>query len=656
MRTRRLAWIVAAVLAACRARPAPVVPGATDIAVTQVNLEPRDGEQLVVAYKVLRNNLGLRPGNVLFPARKLNEFRLAEDRRLIVGFLHYRGYFDAEVDEPKVVYAANGTSVAVTWKIHEGAQYKVGSLDIVGAPPEHAAMLRAMVPFDAGSPVDLEVYRPLRRALAERLQDEGYGHARGYSRLFVDRKKKSVAWFYYLDPGPRTRIGRIEVAGNKQVPSPKILERAGLTPGRPYSTAEKRRAELALLDTGAFASAVITTDADIMTGPPEHPDTGGLLAPEQVDANGDLVPRKLGEELALRLTVVEAPSKQLRAEVGVEADPTRIDGYVGTRAVFRNALGAQHHLVFEGNVGYGWLVRDEQDPVDGVYGSARAQYHHPGWVTRNLDLRITARWRDVIYPAAVLREITVGPGVRSTLSQHSFVDIDLGYRVGITRNLPALDAMTRAAVELPESERSDGPELTASLIADHRDDRVEPMDGWFASVRTSFAPGGAFGDNRWLQLAGDVRGFFPLKAGWSLGARVAGAAVVLADDSGVPFGPRLFGGGAWGMRGFGRDRLSPTADGFEVGGRSLVESNVELRWLPFRQFYGLTAFVDTGAAGAALDPFVDGVSAALGLGARLRTWYLPLAIDVSYRAVDHGDLGPPGLSRLLVLFRLGEAF
>jgi outer membrane protein assembly factor BamA len=633
-----------------------VVPGATDIAVTKVSLEPRDGEQLAVAYKVLHNNLGLRPGNVLFPARKLNEFRLAEDRRRIVGFLHYRGYFDAEVEEPKVVYAPDGKSVAVTWKIHEGAQYFIGSLDIVGAPPEHAAMLRAMVPFDRGSPIDLEVYRPLRRALAERLQDEGYGHARGYSRLFVDREKKTVAWFYYLDPGPQTRIGTVEVAGNKQVPAPKILERAGLSPGRPYSTAEKRRAEMALLDTGAFASAVITTDADIMTGPPEHPDTGGALAPEQVDANGDLVPRKLGDTLALRVTVVEAPSTQLRAEVGVEADPTRLDGYVGTRAVLRNALGAQHHLVFEGNVGYGWLVRDEQDPVDGVYGRARAQYHHPGWLTRNLDLRITANWRDVIYPAALLREITVGPGVRTTLTPHTFIDFDLGYRVGITRNLPALDAMTRASVDLPEADRSDGPEVTASVIADHRDDRVEPADGWFASARASFSPGGPFGDNRWLMLAGDLRGFKPIGGGWSVGARVAGAAVTLVDDSGVPFGPRLFGGGAWGMRGFGRDRLSPTVDGVEVGGRSLLETSVELRWLPFRQFYGVAAFVDAGAAGAKLDPFVDGVSAAVGLGARLRTWYLPIAIDVSYRALDHNDLGPPGLSRLLVLFRLGEAF
>ena len=656
--------IVVAVLAACRAKPAPVVPGQTEIAVTAVKLEARDGERLHASYGELTPMLGLRVGNAVYPARSFNEFRLAEDRRRIGAYLQGHGYFDAEVDAPTLAYAADQRSVAVTWKLHEGTRYTISSVELVGVPAEHAAELRAMVPFDAGSQVNLEVYRPLRRDLAERLQDHGYGHARGYSRAFVDREHKSVAWFYYLDPGPRTKIRTIAVEGNKQVPAPSILERAGLAPGAAYSTADKRRAELALLDTGAFASAVIVSDADIQTGPPEHPDTGGVLAAEQVDEKGDLVPRKLATDVSLRIVVVEAPAKQLRAEVGIEADPTRLDVYAGTRVTLRNVLGAQHHVVLEGNVGYGWLVRDEHDPVDGIYGSARAQYVHPGWLARTLDLRIGATWRDVVYPAALLREITVGPGVRSTITPQTFVDVDLGYRVGITRGLPALDPMTREAVALPMGDRSDGPELTASVIADHRDDRVEPKDGWFASARGSLAPGGAFGDNRWLQLAADLRGFVPLGGAWSLGARASGGAVVLTGEDGVPFGPRLFGGGAFGMRGFGRDRLSPTVcadatamcDDVEVGGKSLVEASLELRLLPFRKFYGAAVFVDAGAAGAGLDPTEDGVSAALGLGARLRSWYLPIAVDVSYRALDHGELAAPGLDHLLVLLRIGEAF
>ena len=68
-------------------------------------------------------------------------------------------------------------------------------------------------------------------------------------------------------------------------------------------------------------------------------------------------------------------------------------------------------------------------------------------------------------------------------------------------------------------------------------------------------------------------------------------------------------------------------------------------------------FIDAGGAGPGLDPTEDGLSAALGFGARLRTWYLPIAIDVSYRGFDRGQLrAPSGLDRWLLLFRIGEAF
>ncbi len=635
------------------------VPGQTTIAVSKVEIEPRAGEHLDVNYEPLYEYLGLRKKDAVRPERTFNEFRLAEDRRRIQAFLNDTGRFDAEVDEPELVYSPDHTSVAVTWHVHEGAAYHVGSIDLVGAPPEHAVMLRGMIPFAVGDEIDLETYRPLRRALAERLQDEGYGHARGYSRVFVDRETKTVAWFYYLDPGPHTKIGSIKVEGNHAVPADVILARAGLTVDKTYSTADKRRAELALLDTGAFASAVVLSDADIQTGPPEHPDTGGVLAPEQVDTDGKLVPRHLSDSVAVRVIVVEAPGKQLRAELGVEADPGRIDSYAGARMLLRNLLVPQQHVVLEGHVGYGVLFDDDQ-PAGGVYGSALAQYLVPGFATRSLDLRLTGRWRDVLYPAAMLREVVAGPGVRSTLAPGVFLDVDAFYRFGRQLDQPAFDAMTTAALALPMDNDSRGAEFEASLIADRRNDRVEPTAGWFVATRSSYSPGGPLGDHRWLQLDGDARAFLPLSKAWSIGVRGSAGIVLLPGDDGVPLGPRLFGGGAHGMRGYGRDRLSPSAcdamgECSLVGGRSLVESSAELRLLPFRKLYGAAVFVDAGAAGAGTNAFENGISVAAGLGARIRSWYLPVGIDVSYGVVRENEVAGD-LDRLLVFFRIGEAF
>jgi outer membrane translocation and assembly module TamA len=655
-------FVAVMLLAVACAKPAPAVyPGTTEIAVSAVTIVPRAGERAELSYKPLYEWLGLRARSAIRPGRPFNEFRLAEDRRRVLAYLHDEGHLDGEVDEPELVYSADHKQVAVTWRVHEGPAYSIASVDMIGAPPEHDAMLRAMIPFHAGDPVELEIYRPIRRALAERLQDEGYGHARGYSRMFVDRSARTVAWFYYLDPGPKTRIGTIEIIGNRRVPADMILSRSRLALGHEYSTAEKRRAELALLDSGAFASATVLTDADIQTGPAEHPDTGGVLATEQVDSSGKLVPRKLSDELSVRVIVVEAPARQMRAELGIEADPSRVDAYAGMRVMFRNALAPQHHVVLEGNVGYGWLV-GEDDPAKGLYGSALAQYLHPSWITEGLDLRVTGRWRDTLYPSAMLREVAAGPGVRRTITPGVFFDVDALYRFGRQIGLPALDAMSVAELGLPSSNDSSGAELVASFVADRRNDALEPTDGWLLSARGSYSPGGPLGDHRWLQAIGDARGYIPLSGNWSVGGRITGGVVGLSGASGVPLGPRVFGGGAYGMRGFARDHLSPaacadmsTSCDVLVGGRSLVESNLELRFLPFRKLYGAAMFVDAGAAGAKLNPVADGVSAALGVGVRARTWYLPVAIDLSYRVVERNEVGA-AFDRLLVFFRVGEAF
>jgi outer membrane translocation and assembly module TamA len=642
--------VIAILAVGCSQPKFAAVPGDTQITVSSVTIDAREGERLAVDFKPLYEYLGLRKKSAIRPGRDFNEFRLAEDRRRIVAFLHDSGHFDAEVDEPKVTHT--GKSVAIAWRVHEGVAYRIGSVELVGAPPEHAAMLRTMLPFGAGDAVSLETYRPLRRAMAERLQDSGYGHARGYSRVFADRDAKTVAWFYYIDPGPKTKIGAIVVEGNHQVPADAILARAGLSREHAYSTAEKRRAELALLDTGAFASAVVISDADIQTGPPEWPDTGGALAPEQVDADGNLVPRKLPDNVGVRVVVVEAPRRQLRAELGVEADPTRVDTYAGARVLLRNLLVSQQHVVLEGHVGYGVLI-DDDEPAGGVYGSALAQYLIP--TTSRLDVRLTGRWRDVLYPDSMLREIVAGPGVRTTLAPGVFADFDAFYRFGRQLDMPMVTGGDE--LELPTKNDASGAELQASLVADRRNDRIEPTSGWYAGARTSYAPAG---EHRWLALAGDLRGFVPLSSAWSIGLRASGAVVVLPGEDGVPLGPRLFGGGAHGMRGYGRDRLSPEAcdamgECAKVGGRSLVETSVELRLLPFRKLYGAALFVDVGGAGAGTNAFDDGVSLATGIGARFRNWYVPIGFDISYGLVRE-DVVAGDWDRLLVFFRIGEAF
>ena len=83
------------------------------------------------------------------------------------------------------------------------------------------------------------------------------------SRAFVDREQKAVHWYYWVDQGPKTRVGRVVVEGAVRAPEDKVLERMGIVPGKPYSLALKEDSEIDLLDTGDYASVSVKPTANV---------------------------------------------------------------------------------------------------------------------------------------------------------------------------------------------------------------------------------------------------------------------------------------------------------------------------------------------------------------------------------------------------------
>ena len=663
--------IAASLASGCKVRPIKV-PGETDIAVTKVEIEPAEGQaKLAVPFEPLMERLGMRPASLIALGRMYSEFREAEDRRRIEAFWQQLGYFDVQVSKPETTFSADGQSVSIVWKVKEGPRYTVGEVHLAGPPPDEQDWLLGAIPFATGEKeVDLERFRKVRNEMAEHLRRDGYGHANVYSRAYVDRKEKLVHWYYFVDAGPKTTIASVIVDGNVKVSKEKILERSGLKVGDPYKEGLRDAVASDLLDTGSFASTFVRVDTDTKFVPPgTAPDTGGELRDEQVDANGNLVPRKLPPGVNMTLHVVEAPSRTLKVRGAFEIDPARADATLGATLWMRNLFAPMHHLVIEARGGYGFVFDNRPGEPQGLYGDALVRTVHNGVLGRTGDLRLTARARTALYPGSYLTELSVGPGVRSTLYTGVFFDLDLLGVYGKTTNFSGFSAADRATFALPDKDESINPELSAAIRWDARDNPVEAKSGHYLGLEARFAPGAPMGTNRYLNISPEARGFLPLTSSLSLAGRVLGEWSLLHDDSGVPLGARFFGGGAYEFRGVGRQQLSPVAQSCVtvtkgsstctdklVGGLSLFEATAELRLLPFQKQYGAVLFADFGGAGADANPFSDGLSFAAGLGLRLRIWYLPLSVDVAYRALSRGEVQGLDKNPVSAFARIGEAF
>lgn len=657
----------------CKERP-PKVPGETDILVAEVLIEPADASApLQLHHKELYERLGMRPGSLILTDRTWSPFREAEDRRRIEAFWQGFGYLDVEVQEPKVETNPDGKK-KITWKVKEGVRYAVGEVRLLYSPPEQQAALTKKIPFEVGThDIDFEKYRDGRIQMQEYLRVQGYGHANVYSRTWVDKKTKTITWIYMADAGPKTKIGKIVVDGNRRVSAESIVERAGIHSGEPYTEDLRERIVRDLLDTGSFESAYVRVDTDTKFIPPGTlPDTGGELRDEQIDAEGNLVPRKLPEDVMVTIHVVEGRTRTLRVGATFEIDPARADTGLGAKVWFRDLFGSMDHLVLEGRLGYGlWLDgRDRDDGQDGLYGEALVRTVHAGALGRTGDLRLSARVRHEPFPDSALREFSAGPGARFNLDKGLFIDLDLLGVYSQSLGFGPFTAGERDALSLPDDDVAGGPELDASITWDARNDGIEPMKGHLLRLATRFSPGEPVATNRWVDLSPDARVYLPLSDALSIGLRGSAGFVMGDDEHGIPLGARLFGGGAYGFRGLGRKQLAPAvADCFPdpivaanichteiVGGASLAETSAELRFLKPRSQVGAVAFFDLAGASGNLNPFEVGPSLAAGLGGRLRLWYLPLAIDVGWRFVEDGETVPLDDDPIAVFFRLGEAF
>ncbi len=616
-----------------------------------MTIKTMDGKAPEFDFKVLMDKLAHRSGNVIIPPRDYNPYRLQEDRRRIATWASNYGFFDIEVSEP--VVRDNADSVAIAWRVDLGPKYQIGKLHVKGLPDEARADVMALIPFRDGGDVTLNENRLLRHKLADAVRWHGYAHARVYSRAWVDREAKSVEWFYFVDAGPKTTIGSIEVVGNKRVSSDFIVERSGLVVGAAYGPQERDRAQLAIIDTGSAISVVVEADEDIHKGPPEVPDSGGRPI---TDAAGDVVERNLSKTLNVRIVVVEAPRRELRLEIGTEADPSRTDAYAGARIVFRDVFTDALHLVMDGRIGYGYELGTSNEPV-GTYGYALAQVVKAAALESRFDLRGSVSLNYTLFPDTTVREITAGPGLRRTLMDALHLDMEmLGYSA---REIAPLDlsAAQREGVGLSAAPDSSGVKLRTALVHDTRDSGIEAMDGHFASALAEYAPGALGSEHQWLRLAGDARLFVPVGTLGSVAGRVSGSWVGAAGAAGLPLQSRIFGGGSYGFRGRGRQQFSPQVNGLHVGGTSIVETSLELRQLPFQKLGGWIAFLDIGGVSSENNPFADGVSSAIGVGGRARLFYIPIALDLSYRFLDNSEaLSPLAWDPWSLFLRLGESF
>ncbi len=161
--------------------------------------------------------LGTAPFFSLFSSRdQYSKPKLGADLETLRSYYMDRGYITFDIESTQVAITPDREGVYVTIKVVEGDQYSVSSVKLAGDLIVDEQEMYDLIPISAGDVFSRRKLNAASRALSDRLGSDGYAFANVNAVPDVDRENKTVALTFFVDPGQRTYVRRINISGNEQ--------------------------------------------------------------------------------------------------------------------------------------------------------------------------------------------------------------------------------------------------------------------------------------------------------------------------------------------------------------------------------------------------------------------------------------------------------
>ena len=187
--------------------------------------------------------------------------RVEADRDLIRRFYLKHGFADVQVVAALTEYDPERKGFLVTFKIEEGQQYRVGSVDFQSSIPSlDGNVLRANSRVNVGALYNVEAVEKSVEEMQIEASRRGYAFAIVRPRGDRNFEAHTVSVVFAIDEGPRTYIERINIRGNTRTRDYVIRREFDISEGDAYNRALVDRAERRLKNLDYFKTVKINAE------------------------------------------------------------------------------------------------------------------------------------------------------------------------------------------------------------------------------------------------------------------------------------------------------------------------------------------------------------------------------------------------------------
>jgi len=487
--------------------------------------------------------------------------KLGGDLEALRSVYQDNGYVDFHVESTQVSITPDKADVYITVNIAEGAQYTLSEVKLAGRLIVDEKELFEEVTTRKGMLFSRKETTQTSKNITDRLGNEGYAFANVNSIPKLDKEKKHVALSYFVDPGQRVYVRRVNFYGNSRTRDEVIRREMRQMEGGWISTAQVERSKVRMQRLGYFEEVNVET--------PAVPGTT-----DQVDVN---------------YSVKERPSGNLLLGLGFSQSQGLI---FNTNVTQNNFLGSGKSLNFAFN----------NSEINRTF---RLGYVNPFWTLDGISRGFNFGWTETNAGARQnnvtqfnSRVASAGMSLGIPITEYNFISMAVSYEATLIGVNPFfLDPQVGRFIFL-EGDDFRVLRLSSAFSYDTRNSALFPTKGVLQQIRGEIAAPG--GDLRFWKVDYDSRVFFPLHKEYVLLLKTqVGYGDAYGETFELPFFENFFAGGPRTVRGYQESTLGPK-DVFNraLGGNLSIVGNAELILpVPFlKEFKSvrLTAFYDIG--------------------------------------------------------------
>ena len=185
--------------------------------------------------------------------------KLSGDLEKLSSFYLDRGYADFSVDSAQVTISPDKRSIYIAAAIKEGDVYSISGIHLLGDLILPESSLQGLLRVKAGDTFDRHSIELSSDAITSVLANIGYAFAKVTPVPKIDKEHKTVDLSFYVEPGQRVYVRRINFKGNTRTEDEVLRREMRQFEGAWYSQAAIDRSKVRLQRLGFFKSVKIDT-------------------------------------------------------------------------------------------------------------------------------------------------------------------------------------------------------------------------------------------------------------------------------------------------------------------------------------------------------------------------------------------------------------